>query len=260
MKIDRSLSIAQRGFTLIEMLVVISIILLLMGILLPALSKAREHGRNTVCTSNLRQWGIAVLAYCDNNNDFLPKPQHETGGSAKDDLDDGKWYNALPPYINAPKYTLIYDGSKAKEYKQENIWWCPEARQEFVDYGFTSSGNAFDYAFNTVIDGTTSYTPKPPSGQRHINTYHIKETGKTLIMTEPASRFEYVSIGTSGAVVDPNRHFGQYVNMLFLDSHVTNFIGKDAQTVYSGPGRPINSTYWTTNEGEVVWGSFYKGG
>ncbi|MCC6679380.1 MAG: DUF1559 domain-containing protein [Phycisphaeraceae bacterium] len=243
------------------MLVVISIILLLIGILLPALSKARANGRNTVCTNNLRQWGIAAQAYCDDNKDFLPKPQFETGSSAKDDQDDGKWYNALPPYINAPKYSLIYDGSKTKEYKQEHIWWCPEARLQFVEYGFTSAGNAFDYAFNTVLDGTSSYGPKPPSGQRHINTYHIKETSKTLIMTEPVSRVEYVSIGSaSTGVVDPDRHFGQYVNMLFLDSHVTNVVGKDAQTVYSGPGRPINTTYWTTNEGEVVWGSFYRGG
>lgn len=57
---------AGRGFTLIELLIVISIIALLISILLPSLGKARKTARNVVCQNNLRQLGIAITGYLDN--------------------------------------------------------------------------------------------------------------------------------------------------------------------------------------------------
>jgi len=62
----------QKGFTLVELLVVISIIALLMAILLPALAKARELGKRAVCMDNLKQLGLAWVLYCDNNNEKVP--------------------------------------------------------------------------------------------------------------------------------------------------------------------------------------------
>jgi prepilin-type N-terminal cleavage/methylation domain-containing protein/prepilin-type processing-associated H-X9-DG protein len=60
------------GFTLVELLVVISVIALLAAMLLPALSRAREHARVAVCTSNLRQIGIGFYNYSVNNKDDFP--------------------------------------------------------------------------------------------------------------------------------------------------------------------------------------------
>lgn len=57
-------------FTLLEMLVCIAIVVVLLGVLLPVLSHARESGRRTVCLANLSQLGIAVAAYANTHKQF----------------------------------------------------------------------------------------------------------------------------------------------------------------------------------------------
>lgn len=62
-----------RGFTLVELLVVIGIIAVLIGLLLPALSKARKHAKVIECASNLRQLGVGISLYLPNNKGRYPQ-------------------------------------------------------------------------------------------------------------------------------------------------------------------------------------------
>lgn len=64
-----------RAFTLIELLVVIAIIGVLASLLLPALGRTKDQGRNTVCVSQLRQLGIATRLYADDSNNRLPSAE-----------------------------------------------------------------------------------------------------------------------------------------------------------------------------------------
>src|SRR3954447_17550477 len=84
----------QRAFTLVELLVVIAIIAVLIGILLPALSRANRSAKMTACLSNQKQLVLALIMYCQENKGYFP------GGSGLSPYRDGAGNPQAPSYFD----------------------------------------------------------------------------------------------------------------------------------------------------------------
>lgn len=85
-------SIRRGGFTLIEMLVVVTIILLLMGLTAGGVSRALLSARRTQCMSNMRQIGLGILTYATEHRGRLPPTRHSASA-------DEAWITVLAPYL-----------------------------------------------------------------------------------------------------------------------------------------------------------------
>lgn len=87
----------MRAFTLIELLVVIAIIALLLAILLPSMNMARMHAKRLASASNMRQIGLAINMYAEDNNGFFPETTHGLTGQA---ARKRSWILTLSPYVS----------------------------------------------------------------------------------------------------------------------------------------------------------------
>ncbi len=101
---------ALAGFTLIELLVVIAIIAILIGLLIPAVQKVREAAGRASCQNNMKQLGIAMHAYHNDNGQFPVGQYNKLEGEAAI-WDRGCWVHFILPYIEQGNlYQLFYNG------------------------------------------------------------------------------------------------------------------------------------------------------
>lgn len=134
-------NIKARGFTLVELLVVIAIIGILAAILFPVFGRVRDQARRASCISNLKQLGLAITQYTQDNDERLPNAAH---GGDLGIAQSGVWmYYSTYPGFDAENG---YDPSRSSIYtyvKSKAVFVCPS------DSAGQRAGNS--YAYNSCL-------------------------------------------------------------------------------------------------------------
>jgi prepilin-type N-terminal cleavage/methylation domain-containing protein len=171
----------RRGFTLIELLVVIAIIAILAAILFPVFARARERAQQSACLSNMRQIGIALTSYAQDNDERYP-PQRFTGTPLI-------WKDALIPHL-----------------RTVDIWACPTNPFKWAQSGGKAGDETTDanrpgfarYPRSYAYNGHIFFGGLSGNANSGISLGSIRQPSNTIMIVE--SRYHFSDLPAYGGI------------------------------------------------------------
>lgn len=170
----------RRGFTLVELLVVMAIITILAGMLMPAIEAARSQAYATSCRSRLSQLGHAVSLYCINHHGYLPGVGDYTGRYFF-----GRYSGPTEPVDFAAGYLSSYVDT------EREIWQCPGFTEFLPRAEGATCGYAYNYQYLTEYgdNGLGWFDPNYKWWYRGLSEGVIKKYTTTAVFGDSATNW-----------------------------------------------------------------------
>ena len=254
MKLTPRASLRSLGFTLMEILVVIAIILVLAAIAFPVFATVQSRANKAVAMNNMKQLGSASGAYTSQNDGLLPAEDSKgTDNWASAALPENAkaWYNALPVLLNH-KSVAQYASNPQAYYSKENLLFLPGAKYPESEKKLVAP--LFAIAINTKLqrkdkskEGTTE--------EKSARLSQITNPARTVLFLEQGLKNEDKAMKQQpkydGSPKGSAKSFVARYNGLgalcFVDGHVDFVEGKDILTETG------DFPYKDRQPGDIIW-------
>lgn len=244
----------RKGFTLVELLVVISIIALVMGILLPALNRARGQAKSVFCLNNLRQMVIAANNYANSYNDHYPLAYYT------EKINDIRYYYAwdftsYKDWTTTPVTEVVRPGLLWQKNTIQKIQQCPSFNgaanwlaDPYTGYNYNTSYIGMNETVSPQNSGLVTEVKKP--AETAIFGDGQYSAGANKFMRAPFSNPRDASFSDPGRAAGTQgyRHLGK-TNVSFCDGHAES--RKDMFTNTDPIGQESLDTYNKTHDEKI---------
>ncbi len=248
MKLTPRKSLRSLGFTLMEILVVIAIILVLAAIAFPVFATVRNRADKATAMNNMRQLGSAAGAYTSQNDGQLPAEDAkgtDTWASAALPENAKAWYNSLP-IILSNKSVAQYASNPQAYYSKENLLFIPGAK--YPESEKKLAAPLFAIAINTKLQR------KSETGDKTARLAQITNPARTVLFLEQGLKGEPKAMaqqpkydgspkGSAKSFVARYNGFGV---VTFIDGHAEVIEGKDILEENGQFKHPLQP-------GDIIW-------